>query len=170
MPCAQATKVKPPLNRAKFRPEEAAFTLIEAIVALAIIGIGLGSFVMGMTKLNQQASISRNATGAAAILQNQVDLILSDGPFNPNKTNEDGTPQIPPELTVGSHVINNTPIYREPTTGVIVSGTLTTTITDITQVFSGMTMTMYQANLSVSYFYRGVIYSASRSTIRTSDI
>lgn len=137
---------------------------------MAIIGMGLASFVMGMAKLNEQASISRNATGAAAILQNQVDLILSDGPFNPTKTNEDGTPQIPPELTVGSHVTYNAPIYREPITGIIVSGTLTTTITDITQVSSGITMLMYQANLSVSYIYRGVTYSVSRSTTRASDI
>ncbi len=87
-----------------------AFTLTEASVALTIIGIGLASFVTGMTKINEQASVSRNATGAAAVLQNQVDLILSDGPFNPQKKNEDGTPQIPPELTLGTHLVYNAPI------------------------------------------------------------
>jgi prepilin-type N-terminal cleavage/methylation domain-containing protein len=162
--------VKLPLKLANACARQAAFTLTEASVALTIIGIGLASFVTGMTKLNEQASVSRNATGAAAILQNQVDLILSDGPFNPQKTNEDGTPQIPPELTLGTHIVNNTPIYREPTTGIIVSGTLTTTVTDISQVSSGMTMTLYQADMSVSYVYRGVNYSVSRSTIRASDI
>lgn len=162
--------MKPLRDLVHLRTQQAGFTLIEASVALAIIGIGVVSFVTGMTKLNEQASISRNSTGAAAILQNQVDLILSDGPFNPQKTNEDGSPQIPPELTLGTHVINNTPIYREPNTGIIVAGTLTTTVTDISQVSSGMTMTLYQANMSVSYIYRGVTYSVSRSTLRTSDI
>lgn len=162
--------MKFPFERAGDRARQAAFTLTEASVALTIIGIGLASFVTAMTKLNEQASVSRNATGAAAILQNQVDLILSDGPFNPQKTNEDGTPQIPPELTLGTHVVYNAAIYREPNTGIIVSGTLTTIVTDISQTSSGMTMTMYQANMSVSYVYRGVNYSASRSTIRASDI
>jgi type II secretory pathway pseudopilin PulG len=154
----------------KFCAENEGFTLTEAALALTIVGIGLAAFVMGMTKLNEHASVSRNATGAAAILQNQVDLLLSDGPFNPGKTNEDGSPQIPPELTVGTHVTNNVPIYREPTTGVIVSGTLTSTITNITQNSSGMTMTMYRADISVSYIYRGVTYSLARSTIRVTDI
>ena len=101
-----------------------AFTLAEAVVALAIIGIGVGAMVPSMSQLNQEASISRNVTGADAALQNQIDLLLSDGPFNPQKTGSDGQPQIPPELVVGTHTTNNVPIYREPNTGIIVSGTL----------------------------------------------
>jgi type II secretory pathway pseudopilin PulG len=149
---------------------QSGFTLTEAVVALSIVTFALGSFISGMTKLNEQASVSRNATGAAAVLQNQVDLMLSHGPFNPQKFNEDGSVQIPPELTVGTHVTNNVAIYREQSTGVIVSGTLTTTISDVSQVVSGMKMWLYQANITLNYVYRGKAYTSSRSTIRTSDI
>jgi type II secretory pathway pseudopilin PulG len=147
-----------------------AFTITEAVVALTIIGIGIGSMITSMGQLNQEASVSRNATGADAALQNQIDLLLSDGPFNPQKTGSDGQPQIPPELTVGTHTTNNVPIYREPNTGVIVFGTMTTTITDISETYLGQTLYKYQATVAISYNYRNRTYTASRSTIRTSDI
>jgi type II secretory pathway pseudopilin PulG len=157
-------------GRARLARSQSAFTLTEAVVALSIVTVGLGSFITGMTKLNEQASISRNATGAGTVLQNQVDLMLSHGPFNPQKTNEDGSVQIPPELTVGTHVTNNIAIYREQSTGIIVSGTLTTVVTDASQVVSGMKMWLYRANITLNYVYRGKTYTASRSTVRTSDI
>lgn len=147
-----------------------AFTIVEAVVALSIIGISIGTMAVAMGQLNHEASVSRNATGADAALQNQVDLLLSDGPFNPQKVGADGNPQIPPELVIGTHVTNSVPIYREPTTGIIVSGTLTTTITDISQTYSGLMMYMYQASVAVTYVYRGRTYSASRTTVRASDI
>lgn len=147
-----------------------AFTLIEATVALTIIGIGIGAMVPSMSQLNHEASVSRNVTGADAALQNQIDLLLSDGPFNPQKIGSDGQPQVPPELVVGTHTTTNVPIYREPNTGIIVSGTLTTTIQDISQTYSGLMMYMYRATVSISYDYRSRTYSESRTTIRSSDI
>lgn len=155
--------------RSRF-PSSDAFTLTEAVVALAIIGIGIGAMVPSMSQLNEEASISRNVTGADAALQNQIDLLLSDGPFNPQKIGSDGQPQIPPELVVGTHTTNNVPIYREPNTGIIVSGILTTTVVDISQNYSGLMMYMYRATVSISYNYRGRTYSESRTTIRSSDI
>ncbi len=147
-----------------------AFTITEAAVALCIIGIGIAAMVSSMGQLNSEASVSRNATGADAALQNQIDLLLSDGPFNPQKLGSDGQPQIPPELVVGTHTTNNVPIYREPNTGVIVSGIMTTTVTDISQSYLGLMMYMYRATVSISYNYRDHTYSASRTTIRSSDI
>jgi type II secretory pathway pseudopilin PulG len=148
----------------------AAFTITEAVVALSIVGISLGAIVLTLSQLNQEASVSRNATGAGAIIQNQIDLILSDGPFNPQKTGDDGNLQIPPELVVGTHVTNNVPIYQEPNTGIIVSGTLKTIVEDVSQTFSGINMVIYRATVSVTYTYRSRSYTASRSTLRTSDI
>lgn len=146
------------------------FTLTEAAIAIALIAITMTAFVMTMSRVNEAASIARNATGAAAVVQNQIDLILSDGPFNPQKTNSDGTVQIPPELVVGAHVTNNVPIYREPTTGIVVSGTLTTTIVDMSTVLAGITMPTYRADVTVTYDYRSKNYSLTRSTLRSSDI
>ena len=151
-------------------PTQAAFTLTEAAVAIALIGITMTAFMVAMTSLNQSASIARNATGAAAVVQNQIDLILSDGPFNPQKTNADGSVQIPPELVLGSHITANVPIYREPTTGIVVSGTLTTTVTDMSTTQNGIQMSTYRADVQVTYTYRNKTYSMTRSTLRTSDI
>ena len=139
-------------------------------MAIAIIGITMTAFVMTMSRLNESASITRNATGASTVLQNQIDLLVSDGPFNPQKTNSDGTPQIPPELVLGTHVIDNAPIYREPATGIVVSGTVTTTVTDMSVVLSGITMPIYQADVTVTYTYRSRNYTVRRSTLRASDI
>ncbi len=147
-----------------------AFTLTEAAIAICLIAITMTALLMTMSRLNESASIARNSTGAAAALQNQIDLILSDGPFNPQKTNEDGTPQIPPELVIGTHVATNVPIYREPTTGIVVSGTLTTTIVDMSTVLNGITMPTYRADVTVTYNYRSRNYSLTRSTLRACDI
>ena len=105
--------------------------LVEAVVGIAVISIGAACAVGALTKFNSLASTARNATGAYTAVMNQIDLIQSDSPFNPQKTNPDGTAQIPPELQLGTHTQNNVSVYQDPKTGVIVTGTMTTTVTDI---------------------------------------
>jgi type II secretory pathway pseudopilin PulG len=152
----------------------AAFTLVEAMVAISVLAIGVASAVGALTKFNSIASISRNATGAYAAVMNQIDLIQSDAPFNPGKTNPDGTAQIPPELQLGTQTQNNVPIYQDPNTGVVVSGTMTTTVSDISSTYTQGSqtypVTMYQAVVTVTYTYLSRNYSFSMSTIRASDI
>src|SRR4051812_48124192 len=92
----------------------AAFTLVEVIVAISLAGIGVATTVAALTKINSVACIARNMSGATTVAQNQIDLLLSDSPFNPQKTNPDGSVMVPPEFTVGTHVTNNVPIYKEP--------------------------------------------------------
>lgn len=152
------------------RHSTAAFTLTEAAIAISLIAITMTAILMTMSRLNESASVARNATGASAVVQNQIDLILSDGPFNPQKTNEDGTPQIPPELVIGTRVATNVPIYREPSTGIVVSGTMTTTVVDMSTVLGGITMPLYRADVSVTYNYRSRNYTLTRTTLRASDI
>ncbi len=149
---------------------QSAFTLIEAAIAISLIAITMTAFIMTMSRLNESAAVARNSTGADAVMQNQIDLLLSDGPFNPQKTNSDGTVQIPPELVIGTHITNNVPIYREPSTGIVVSGTLKTTIIDMSTVLSGITMPVYRADVEVSYTYRSRDYVLKRSTLRAADI
>jgi type II secretory pathway pseudopilin PulG len=152
----------------------AAFTLVEAMVAISVLAIGVASAVGALTKFNSIASISRNATGAYAAVMNQIDLIQSDAPFNPGKTNPDGTAQIPPELQLGTQTQNNVPVYQDPNTGVVVSGTMTTTVSDISSTYTQGSqtypVTMYQAVVTVTYTYLSRNYSFSMSTIRASDI
>jgi prepilin-type N-terminal cleavage/methylation domain-containing protein len=151
-----------------------AFTLVETIVAIAVIGLGTACAVGALTRFNALASTARNATGAYTAVMNQIDLIESDSPFNPQKTNPDGTAQIPPELQIGTQTQNNIPVYQDPKTGVIVTGTMTTTVTDVSSTYTNgsvtFPMTMYKAVVTVNYTYLNRSYSFSMSTIRTSDI
>jgi type II secretory pathway pseudopilin PulG len=156
------------------RRKAGGFALAEIMVGISVLGIGIASTVGALTKFNSIASISRNATGACAAVMNQIDLIQSDSPFNPQKTNPDGTAQIPPELQLGTQTQNNVPVYQDPSTGAIVSGTMTTAVSDISSTYSqsGQTfqLTAYRAVVTLTYTYVNRSYSFSMTTIRTSDI
>lgn len=150
------------------------FTVLEALVGISVLGIGLSCIVGALTKFNSIASMARNATGAYTAVMNQIDLIQSDSPFNPQRTNPDGTTQIPPVLQLGTQTQNNVSVYEDPNTGVIVAGTMTTTVTDISSTYtSGSTtfpLVMYKAVVTINYTYLNRNYSFSMSTIRSSDI
>jgi Tfp pilus assembly protein PilV len=93
------------------------FTLVEAVVAVSLIGVGVASTLGALTKFNSIAATSRNATGASAVVMNQVDLFQSMSPFNPQRT----PPQIPQnadgtyDMSIGTHTI----AYKDPSTGVV---------------------------------------------------
>jgi prepilin-type N-terminal cleavage/methylation domain-containing protein len=150
------------------------FSLVEVIVGIAVIAIGAACAVGALTRFNSLACAARNATGAYTVVMNQIDLIQSDSPFNPQKTNTDGTAQIPPELQIGTQTQNNISVYQDPKTGVIVTGTMTTTVSDISSTYTNgsvtFPLTLYKAVVTVTYTYLNRNYSFSMSTIRTSDI
>jgi type II secretory pathway pseudopilin PulG len=174
--------------------------MLEAVVGIAVLGIGAASTIGALTKFNSIAAISRNATGAYTVVMNQIDSFESMSPFNPQKTNPDGTPQIPKDLinnpptydmTVGTHTIgyaykdangvprlsNQWPVYqyKDPSTGmtVVVQGTLTVAVTDVSATTAPNT---YMAVVTITYDYRnrtqarGNPYTFSMTAIRTSDI
>jgi prepilin-type N-terminal cleavage/methylation domain-containing protein len=62
------------------------FTMVECVVAIAVLGIGVASTIGGLTRMNSLAASARNTTGAYQVLENQVDLVQSISPFNPQKT------------------------------------------------------------------------------------
>ena len=171
--------------------------MLEAIVGIAVLGIGAASTIGALTKFNSIAAISRNATGAYTVVMNQIDSFQSMSPFNPQKTNPDGTAQIPKDLinnpptydmTVGTHIIGyKDPItnvtstqypvyqYKNPGTGmtVVVTGTLTVAVTDVSATTIPNT---YMAVVTITYDYRnrtqarGNPYTFSMTAIRASDI
>src|ERR1700732_3142901 len=104
-----------------FSHRAAGFTMVEAVVGVTILGIGVACTVGALTKFYSIVCMSRNATGAYSAVMNQIDLIQSDSPFNPQKTNPDGSIQIPPELQLGTKTQNNISVYQDPKTGVIVT-------------------------------------------------
>ncbi|MBV9008543.1 MAG: prepilin-type N-terminal cleavage/methylation domain-containing protein [Verrucomicrobia bacterium] len=161
----------------RFPPAQCAFTLVETAVAIAVLGIGVASTIGALTQMNSIAATSRNYTGAYTILMNQIDLFQSAAPFNPQKN------QIPKDstntpatydMTIGTHAIGYQnpstgtvtaawPIYQDPNTGVLVTGAVTTTVSQTT------TPNTYQAVFSITYTDRGGTHTWSMTTIRTSD-
>jgi prepilin-type N-terminal cleavage/methylation domain-containing protein len=140
------------------RQGRSGFTMVEVVVAIALIGIGLSTTIGALTKFNAFASESRNATGAYAAAMNQIDAIQSATPFTPPT-------QIPSVLTVGTQAPEVIKIYQDANNNTIVSGTRTTTVADV----SAGGATIYRATVTVNYTYLGQSYSYSMQTLRASD-
>jgi prepilin-type N-terminal cleavage/methylation domain-containing protein len=247
-------------HRLTGRAGQSGFTLVEAVVAVTLIGVGVASTLGALSKFNTIAASSRNATGASAVLMNQADLFASMSPFNPQKmlqnngpcTGATPPPQIPKDycnnpptydMTVGTHTLSYKdpttgvvstqtdpwPVYREParwnyadaatrdtatgfansdlgqlayqsdnqtfwrlqsttptwaqdtTGGIIVKGTMTCTVTDVSDLVSVPPIYRYQAVFTIGYQYmgRGPTWSAARNrweyqqsmtVVRSSDI
>ena len=144
------------------------FTLMEVVMALAVIGtMGAGCYI-GFNSLNAYAVSSRLYSEAQTAAQNQIDLILSKEPFDPTKS------KIPSVLTLGTTTTPNVFVYKDPVTGnAVVTGTMTTTVTDTgaTMTYAGSTtaLNIYRATVTVSYSYRNKNYSVSMDTMRTGD-
>lgn len=158
-----------------------AFTLLEVVMALAVIATMGGGCYIGFNSLNAYAVSSRLYSEAQTCAQNQIDLILSKEPFDPvnNKVPTvlgGGTCQCQ-TLAVGASTTVTTPnvfIYQDPVSGqVVVTGTMTTTITNpgATMTFAGTTtnLNVYRATVTVSYTFRGKNYNVSMDTMRTAD-
>lgn len=152
------------------RLRTAAFSLAEVMVAVGIFGIMASSSIVALNQMNNRAFISRCQTGASTVAQNQIDLILSDMPFNPQKN------QIPPELTIGTTLQGSAtnptlPVYTDPRVGgIVVYGWMTTTIADTATTMNGVALSVYRISVQVTYKFRGRTYAVTMNTMRCSDI
>jgi prepilin-type N-terminal cleavage/methylation domain-containing protein len=151
------------------RRSRAAFTLIEVMIAIGLFGITAAAAIGALVRMNINAALCRLQTGASTLAQNQIDLVLSDSPFNPQYTN-----QIPPELQIGetdtgSAAAPTLAVYTDPVTNVKVLGWMQTVVTDTGAKLNGNTLYVYQVTVTVSYFYKGRPYSVSMSTMRCAD-
>jgi type II secretory pathway pseudopilin PulG len=165
----------------KFAP---GLTIVEAVVAITLLGIGITTAITAMTRFNVFASSSRNMTGAYTSVMTQIDAIESAAPFDPLHLAEDGSsdPQIPDVLVLdsdrgGNPLSESVRVYlykdpkkdpSDPTSDiVVVNGTRTTSVADVSTVFNSTTVPMRRATVTVSYNYLGKSYSYSMSTVRT---
>ena len=129
-----------------------------------------GVSLVALTHMNNRAFLSRCQTGASTVAQNQIDLILSDMPFNPQKG------QVPTELAIGTTTSGTAssptlPIYTDPKTGIVsVYGWISTTVADLGTSYNGTALNTYQATVTVSYKYKGRSYAVTLNTLRASDI
>jgi len=151
------------------RFRQAAFTLAEVMVALGLFGITASAAVSAMLKMNNNAALSRLQTGASTVAQNQIDLALSDSPFNPQKN------QVPPVLTPGTANVGSTAspsvaVYTDPKTGLNTLGWMTTVVADTGTVLNGNSLNIYRVTVTVFYRFKGRQYNVAMSTLRCSDI
>src|SRR5438046_9234525 len=71
-------------NQSSLRPApfRAAFTLVEIVIALAVLGVMAAGCYIGFNSINTYAVTSRLYSEAQTSAQNQIDLILSKEPFD----------------------------------------------------------------------------------------
>lgn len=175
-----------PIGAICLRPcrRRGAFTLIETVVAVSLIGVGIATTIAALTQINSNAAVSRNTTGAYTVLMNQVDLFQSMSPFKPQES------KIPVDNSHGSYPMYDmtasgalrqlsvdgvswkVPVYEYKDANnnllIIVNGQLTETVTDLSSAMPPLPNT-YQAVFTLTYTYRSRIYTYSMSAIRTSD-
>jgi prepilin-type N-terminal cleavage/methylation domain-containing protein len=207
---------------ARFVPwiDHAAFTLVEIVIALAVLGVMASGVYIGFNAINAYAVSSRLYSEAQTAAQNQVDLILSKEPFDITAAKISGSfdptlNKVPAELmttaeldalaasgvtfpteppaaadatstyypyypyyrdgTSNPNVLKKRAfIYQDPVNGkVLVTGTLSTTITDaaVSSSFinANTDLNVRKANVAVTYTFRGRLYTVSMDTLRTAD-
>ena len=176
----------------------AAFTLVELSIGVALLGIVASSVLFGLNQLNRFATVNRLYTAAQTLAQNQIDIILTMGPYDPGTGKYpvppdcgDGSPTntilrtdapyyYDPDASVGTCAMGlaekKVTIYRDPmdpTNRTIVEGTIKTTIKD-----TGMTVNvnggpasldLRQATVEVRYKFRNTTYTVVMETMRTAD-
>src|SRR5438309_12043016 len=99
------------MTKSRRQSGKRAFTLMEVVMALAVIGtMGAGAYV-GFNSLNTYAVSSRLYSEAQTAAQNQIDLILSVEPFDVTNNN------IPSALALGTTTTPNIFIYEDPVSG-----------------------------------------------------
>jgi type II secretory pathway pseudopilin PulG len=158
--------------------------LAELLVGVVILGLVAASIIWGLNQLNAYATASRLYTEAQTLAQNQIDLLLTRGPFNPQLSPPDyPTPNILQSnangytyyTNPGSGSISTTPItvpiYTDPTSNIaVVSGTVATTNQNAAFAVGGTNLTVVKSTVTVSYTFRNKTYNVSMDTMRTSDL
>ena len=177
----------------------AAFTLVEVVAGMAMLGLVASSIIYGLNQLNHFAMVNRLYTAAQTVAQNQIDLILTMGPYDPS------TGKYPVPDTCGAATSTNTilrtdaPYYYDatrtgscpmslnaadrkvtlytdpmnPSAAVAIQATVKTTITDtgLTVPVGGVatSLDLRRATVVVEYSFRNKPYSVVMETMRTSD-
>ena len=147
------------------------FTLVEVLVATALLGLLAGSAIWTLTQANSNAAIGRLRTGAENAAQSQIDLFLTESPFNPQSG------EIPPVCTLSPpDLVETVTIYSEPN-GVsgqthAVTATRTTHVVKTSGVplVSSTDLNLYSATVTVTFTYRNKNYSVELNAMRASDV
>jgi prepilin-type N-terminal cleavage/methylation domain-containing protein len=138
------------------------FTLVEVSVGIMILGLIAASIIWALNQLNHYATANRLFTQAQTICQNQVDRVLTAGPYNPTAV----PAQTPSELMPGQ-APSNVKVSEGP--GNPVTGTMTTAVTNTGLQYNGTDLNVKQASVTVTYTFRNRQYSIVMNTLRAPD-
>jgi len=152
----------PTLHRLRIQTyHRRAFTLVEVLAATAFLGLAGASFLWALTMIHTHSTANRLYTQAQTICQNQIDRVLTNGPYNP------AMDQTPTELTNQTTAVQVSTAPGNP-----VSGTMTTTVADTLLKYpagTGTDLKIKQAKVVVAYKFRGKDYSIEMNTMRAPD-
>lgn len=148
----------------------AGFSLLEILIATSILALIATTAFVTLNKMNFLAFSGRLYSEAQAVAENQVDILLTKGPFDPTRT----PPLIPTELQMGITSKSGVLIYVDPVTGqTVVTGTLVTTISDagLTQTLNSVAsnLNLRKIKVEVKYTFRDIAYSVVMNSARTAD-
>ncbi len=144
----------------------AGFTLVEVLIAGALLAMFISGAVTALTQLNRSATAARLRTIALAVTQQRIDQITTT-PWQVIGTR-------PALLTAGTVTENNVPLNNDnynAATSLIspytnldaqVLSTRTTVITDLTA-------RTLRAVVTVTFTYRNRPFTITLSTLRTTD-
>ncbi len=119
-----------------------------------------------LTFINKYASSTRVQAAAQSIVQDQIDQVLSRGPYVPQNV----PPDIPTILVAGTTVSNNLPIFIDPDTGAaLVTGTLTTKVQDTGAKYISTPLYVLQVSVTLNYTFRGKAFTLAVDTLRAPD-
>lgn len=166
--------------------------MVEVIVGITVLSLACGAVLFGLNQLNYFAGASRLYTAAQTLAQNQIDIILTMGPYDPTQGKFPvptgcGTatstntilridqpyywdPTVATNSCPMSTTVKNIPIYKDPMNdNQIVTGTITTTVRDTGVLVAGTSLDLRQATVRVAYRYGRRNYEVVMETMRTSD-
>ena len=150
----------------RVRRGTAGFTLVEVLIAGALLAMLISGAVTALTQLNRSATAARLRTIALAVAQQRVDQIETT-PWQVGGTR-------PALLTAGTTTENNVPLnndnYNAATSLISPYTNLDSQVLSTrTTVITNLPPRSLRAVVTVTFTYRNRPYTITLSTLRTTD-
>lgn len=153
------------------------FTVIEVLIGLSVFIMVSAGALWGLNQLNYYASVNRLYTAAQTVAQNQIDLILTKGPYVPANSQTPavlttGTYYWTPTSTTGSATAVPFPLYYYTVGGSqvnVVNATLQTVVGSQPGSVGGTSLNLKKASVTVTYTFRNKTFNVKMDTIRAPD-
>ena len=180
--------------KAKIYAQSFAFSLVETLIALGLVGIAVAALYASFLKVNDLADANRINTCAFEIVQARVDKALAIRPFTPVNGSDplitSGSNPLTSDLMLcGSNsvslgtpckeviniLINSDALATSGSIQAVVTGTLTTTVNNASILTGGTasssgTVQLRSINIRMDYQYRGRPYNVQMTCLRAPDV